>query len=40
MSNDPVKSTKRVINPSERIAEVLIGVIMVLTLTGSRGTRE
>jgi len=35
MSNDPVKSTKRVLEPSERIAEVLFGVIMVLALTGS-----
>ena len=35
MSNDPIKSTKRVLEPSERIAEVLFGLIMVLTLTGS-----
>ena len=35
MPNDPVKSTKRVLEPSERIAEVLFGLIMVLTLTGS-----
>ena len=35
MTNDPVKSTKRVLEPSERIAEVLFGLIMFLTLTGS-----
>ena len=35
MSNDPIKSTKRLLEPSERIAEVLFVLIMVLTLTGS-----
>ena len=35
MPEDPIKSTRRVLEPSERIAEVLFGLIMVLTLTGS-----
>jgi len=35
MPDDPIKSTKRVLEPGERIAEVLFGLIMVLTLTGS-----
>lgn len=35
MPNEPVKSTKRVLEPYERIAEVLFGLIMVLTFTGS-----
>jgi len=35
MSNDLVQSIKRVLEPSERIAEVLFGLIMFLTITGS-----
>jgi hypothetical protein len=35
MSNDPVKSTKPLLEPSERIAEVLFGLIMFLAITGS-----
>ena len=35
MPNDPIRPIKRVLEPSERIAEVLFGVIMVLALTGS-----
>jgi VIT1/CCC1 family predicted Fe2+/Mn2+ transporter len=35
MPDDPVKSSKRVLEPHERIAEVLFGLIMVLTFTGS-----
>jgi hypothetical protein len=35
MPDDPLKSSKRVLEPSERIAEVLFGLIMVLTFTGS-----
>ena len=35
MSNEPMKSSKRVLEPYERIAEVLFGLIMVLTFTGS-----
>jgi hypothetical protein len=38
--NDPVKSTKRVLEPNERIAEVLFGLIMVLTFTGSLSVAE
>ena len=35
MANDPVQSTRRVLESSERIAEMLFGVIMFLTITGS-----
>ncbi len=35
MSTEPVKSSKRVLEPYERISEVLFGLIMVLTFTGS-----
>ena len=35
MSRDVVESTRRLIEPSERIAEVLFGLIMFLTVTGS-----
>jgi VIT1/CCC1 family predicted Fe2+/Mn2+ transporter len=35
-----VKSTKRVLEPHERIAEVLFGLIMVLTFTGSLSIAE
>ena len=35
MSDDPAKSSKRVLEPNERISEVLFGLIMVLTFTGS-----
>ncbi len=37
---DPVKSSRRVLEPSERIAEVLFGLIMVLTFTGSLSIAE
>ncbi|MCL4787687.1 MAG: VIT1/CCC1 transporter family protein [Verrucomicrobia bacterium] len=40
MPDDPVKSSKRVLEPSERIAEVLFGLIMVLTFTGSLSVAE
>jgi hypothetical protein len=40
MPADPVKSTKRVLNANERIAEVLFGLIMVLTFTGSLSVAE
>jgi len=33
--SDPVKSTKSVLEPSDRIAEMLFGLIMFLTITGS-----
>jgi len=32
---DPVRSARRVLDPQERIAEVLFGLIMVITFTGS-----
>jgi hypothetical protein len=35
MSDDSIKSSKRLLEPNERIAEVLFGLIMVLTFTGS-----
>ena len=35
MSDGPIRSSKRVLEPNERIAEVLFGLIMVLTCTGS-----
>jgi len=35
MSNESAKSSKRVLEPNERISEVLFGLIMVLTFTGS-----
>jgi hypothetical protein len=35
MSDEPIKSTKRVLEPYDRISEVLFGLIMVLTFTGS-----
>jgi hypothetical protein len=40
MPDDPVKSTKRVLDSNERIAEVLFGLIMVLTFTGSLSVAE
>ncbi len=40
MPNDPIKSSKRVLEPSERIAEVLFALIMVLTFTGSLSIAE
>src|SRR6185436_1594982 len=40
MPDDSIKSTKRVLEPNERIAEVLFGLIMVLTFTGSLSVAE
>src|SRR5688572_17738648 len=40
MPDDPIKSTRRVLEPNERIAEVLFGLIMVLTFTGSLSVAE
>ena len=40
MPDDPIKSTKRVLEPNERISEVLFGLIMVLTFTGSLSVAE
>jgi VIT1/CCC1 family predicted Fe2+/Mn2+ transporter len=40
MSNEPIKSSKRVLEPYERISEVLFALIMVLTFTGSLSVAE
>ena len=40
MSEEPIKSSKRVLEPNERISEVLFGLIMVLTFTGSLSVAE
>lgn len=40
MPDDPIKSTKRALDPHERISEVLFGLIMVLTFTGSLSVAE
>jgi hypothetical protein len=37
---DHARSRKRVLQPNERIAEVLFGLIMVLTFTGSLSVAE
>src|SRR5215471_2208360 len=35
MADDAIKSSKRVLDTHERVSEVLFGLIMVLTFTGS-----
>ena len=35
MPDDPIKSSKRALDPIDRVSEVLFGLIMVLTFTGS-----
>lgn len=40
MSDELIKSSKTILDPSERIAEVLFGLIMVLTFTGSLSIAE
>jgi hypothetical protein len=40
MPEDSIKSTKRVLEPIERISEVLFGLIMILTFTGSLSVAE
>lgn len=40
MSEESGKSTRRVLEPNERISEVLFGLIMVLTFTGSLSVAE
>lgn len=40
MSEAPIKSSKRVLEPQERISEVLFGLIMVLAITGSLSVAE
>src|SRR3954447_11130177 len=40
MPDEPIKSSKRVLESHERISEVLFGLIMVLTFTGSLSVAE
>src|SRR5262245_14705533 len=40
MPDEPAQYPKRVLEPSERIAEVLFGLIMVLTFTGALSVAE
>ncbi len=40
MSVEAVKSSKRVLDPIDRVSEVLFGLIMVLTFTGSLSVAE
>lgn len=40
MPDDPARSSKRVLDPYDRISEALFGLIMVLTFTGSLSVAE
>jgi len=40
MTDDAVKSSRRVLDPIDRVSEVLFGLIMVLTFTGSLSVAE
>lgn len=40
MSDESIQSSKHVLEPNERISEVLFGLIMVLTFTGSLSVAE
>jgi hypothetical protein len=40
MPDEPIKSSKRVLDPIDRVTEVLFGLIMVLTFTGSISVAE
>jgi hypothetical protein len=40
MLNEPYKSSKRILDPIDRVAEILFGLIMVLTFTGSLSVVE
>ena len=40
MSPDPTKASKHVLDPVDRVSEVLFGLIMVLTFTGSLSVAE
>lgn len=40
MAADPSRSTRRVLDPMDRLAEALFGLIMVLTFTGSMSAAE
>jgi hypothetical protein len=38
MPDEIIESYKRVLNPIERVSEILFGLIMVLTFTGHSST--
>ena len=40
MSNEPTQSSQRVLDPANRVSEVIFGLIMVLTFTGSLSIAE
>jgi hypothetical protein len=40
MPSEPISSSKRVLDPVDRVSEVLFGLIMVLTFTGSLSVAE
>jgi hypothetical protein len=40
MTDDPIRSSKRMLDPVDRVSEVLFGLIMVLTFTGSLSVAE
>src|SRR5687767_9435979 len=40
MTEQPTQSSKRVLDPVDRVSEVLFGLIMVLTFTGSLSVAE
>ena len=40
MPDDSLKTSKRVLEPIDRVSEVLFGLIMVLTFTGSLSVAE
>ena len=40
MADDTIRPTKRVLDPIDRVSEVLFGLIMVLTFTGSLSVAE
>ncbi len=40
MSDEAIKSSRRVLDPIDRVSEVLFGLIMVLTFTGSLSVAE
>ena len=40
MADDTIKSSKRLLDPIDRISEILFGLIMVLTFTGSLSVAE
>src|SRR6188508_2812276 len=40
MSDETLKTSKRVLDPIDRVSEILFGLIMVLTFTGSLSVAE